>query len=558
MEKSEKKELWKLDEQIGKTKFKILTKLQLVQKVCKTGTITFEQITILNSMQMSTKNPLLTMKYYFLLLAIGLFISCNGKKTSDDSNSKEKTEQQTDQERRTSSANGIINNAPNLNNVESDEALYAWVDKLNIRNQKGTKAKVIGNVSSKDKLVYAGEKSDKNDVIVLRGKAYDEPWLKVKTPDGKEGWVFGGAVKRKDEEKGNDLITDKKFSFPYFGTYDLSEWKKMDSTDESGGDAEIGTTSYQKGYRVLEVSDVEVGDYGYQRNQTLKDMDGKILRKRSFSWSADVDFNEAREEVIDFNSNPAKKYTRTQKFDRHFSRLNAKPVMVNGVWKEENYTSVEAPKSVTIGDFDFSACNALKNDDSGCSCSFRGKKDDWKSSIFTSTMEDMMQGCITLNGKNEELVGKRTDRRAEIRKRGYDKHWIELNERGGFYIFGKKIDVNDYEDNRDMLVQTLLLMDEMPNSIPIKKNGTVGMGTTGEFRSMGQEAIDIAKKLKKEGNKGVPMKMYFSNAIYDVEIEGNVDGKTDSGGDTYAGTIKVRAKDGRLLGSRQFWGSCQC
>ena len=101
-------------------------------------------------------------------------------------------------------------------------------------------------------------------------------------------------------------------------------------------------------------------------------------------------------------------------------------------------------------------------------------------------------------------------------------------------------------------------MDEMPESIPIKKNGTVGMGTTGEFRSMGQEAIDIAKKLKKEGNKGVPMKMFFSNATFDVEIEGNVDGKTDSGGDTYTGTIKVRAKDGRLLGSRVFWGSCQC
>jgi len=44
-------------------------------------------------------------------------------------------------------------------------------------------------------FVYLNEKTDYKDRINLRGTLYHEPWLKIKTEDGKEGWVFGGAVK---------------------------------------------------------------------------------------------------------------------------------------------------------------------------------------------------------------------------------------------------------------------------------------------------------------------------------------------------------------------------
>ncbi len=53
-------------------------------------------------------------------------------------------------------------------------------------------------------------------------------WYKVRTSDGKEGWVFGGAVKQENEIKGNDIITKEKFDFPYFGKFDLSSWSKTD------------------------------------------------------------------------------------------------------------------------------------------------------------------------------------------------------------------------------------------------------------------------------------------------------------------------------------------
>ncbi|MEM6966281.1 MAG: SH3 domain-containing protein [Bacteroidota bacterium] len=73
--------------------------------------------------------------------------------------------------------------------------LYAWVDKLRIRAQPSTKSEIIDEVKEGTSFTYLNEKTDFKEKINLRGSLYDEPWLKIKTEDGKEGWVFGGAVK---------------------------------------------------------------------------------------------------------------------------------------------------------------------------------------------------------------------------------------------------------------------------------------------------------------------------------------------------------------------------
>lgn len=54
------------------------------------------------------------------------------------------------------------------------------------------------------------------------------------------------------------------------------------------------------------------------------------------------------------------------------------------------------------------------------------------------------------------------------------------------------------------------------------------------------------------------MKMRYKNETYDVIINANVDGKNDSGGDTYEGILLVKSKDGTILGDRTIWGSCGC
>ncbi len=73
--------------------------------------------------------------------------------------------------------------------------LYAWVNKLRIREQPTTKSKIVVEVKEGTSFTYLNEKTDYKERIELRGTLFNEPWLKIKTDDGKEGWVYGGAVK---------------------------------------------------------------------------------------------------------------------------------------------------------------------------------------------------------------------------------------------------------------------------------------------------------------------------------------------------------------------------
>ena len=43
-------------------------------------------------------------------------------------------------------------------------------------------------------LTFTGETSPNAEVIALRGVRYNEPWLRVRTATGTEGWVYGGGV----------------------------------------------------------------------------------------------------------------------------------------------------------------------------------------------------------------------------------------------------------------------------------------------------------------------------------------------------------------------------
>ncbi len=73
--------------------------------------------------------------------------------------------------------------------------IYCWVDNLRVREKPDTKSPIITEVKEGAELEYLEQKTDFTQKINLRGTVYDEPWLKIKTIDEKEGWVYGGAVK---------------------------------------------------------------------------------------------------------------------------------------------------------------------------------------------------------------------------------------------------------------------------------------------------------------------------------------------------------------------------
>ena len=152
-----------------------------------------------------------------LLITIGFVLfSCSDKSKKKEDDENVPTQNQDDQ----------LSAENYLKNLSPETKVFTWVDKLNVRNKPTTKGKVISSVRSKDAMLFTGEISDDFETIVLRGVAYYEPWLRVKIPDGQTGWVFGGAVKQIDEEKGNNPISDTNFTFPYFGKYNMENWKK--------------------------------------------------------------------------------------------------------------------------------------------------------------------------------------------------------------------------------------------------------------------------------------------------------------------------------------------
>lgn len=73
--------------------------------------------------------------------------------------------------------------------------IYTWVDRLRLRTKPDSKSEILMEFPEGTTLYFLGEKSEHTQKVTLRGKTYDEPWLKVGTADGTQGWIYGGAVR---------------------------------------------------------------------------------------------------------------------------------------------------------------------------------------------------------------------------------------------------------------------------------------------------------------------------------------------------------------------------
>lgn len=215
--------------------------------------------------------------------------------------------------------------------LEAGSTLYSWVDRLNVRDAPNPGAKVIANVSSKNPLWFTGKVSEGTESFLLRGVVYEAPWLEVKTEDATPGWVFGGAVKMAGEAKGNPPLDPEYLQFPYFETFDLSQWEKVSDGKESGGDATTETAVYERGGQSLTVTYTDVGEYGYSYSYVFAE-GAETLRTRLLDFSTDRGYL-LTEKVIDYRAAPPVAYVRTQTLKKHPVLLGGKPQMVNGDWK---------------------------------------------------------------------------------------------------------------------------------------------------------------------------------------------------------------------------------
>ena len=338
----------------------------------------------------------------YSLLVVLILQACDNGNSATDNNKDTTTETAPDTEYITSDEKS--SNDKNLKDFkptdtftpppafEAKDMLYTWVDKLNLRENPDLNAKVITTVDSDEAVEVIGDKSNKRSTYVLRGVAYVDHWYKVKTKAGDEGWIFGGAVKRKNEKKGNAPITEMKFDFPYFGSFDLSEWKNKGTKVDPETETDIETTVFETDDRILEFTEVDRGEYYYGYIYKLMDSNKKVLKQRNFDFWADVDYGELKEEVRDFSTDPATVYYRTQELGRGFYKLNARPMMAYGAWKQRVAEATENASGEEIAEL-------YKLIEGGGDIKLKNRIYHLDRTIIITDEED-----VTLDGNGSELI----------------------------------------------------------------------------------------------------------------------------------------------------------
>ncbi len=113
--------------------------------------------------------------FLYLMLFLFLLLTCKNENSTDNDNMKE-----------------VIVEEPSLNDGPTE--LTVNLDQLRLRDQPGEKGLEVAKLLNGTKLIDLGEVSDFSTKVKLRGVQYNEPWIKVKTVEGQEGWVYAGGV----------------------------------------------------------------------------------------------------------------------------------------------------------------------------------------------------------------------------------------------------------------------------------------------------------------------------------------------------------------------------
>ncbi|PHI19751.1 hypothetical protein CEQ90_11010 [Lewinellaceae bacterium SD302] len=72
--------------------------------------------------------------------------------------------------------------------------LYVTFDGLNVRSGPGLNFGKVDRLDLYTAVEFLNEVTDSSYTISLGQITPTEPWIKIKTPKGKEGWVFGAGV----------------------------------------------------------------------------------------------------------------------------------------------------------------------------------------------------------------------------------------------------------------------------------------------------------------------------------------------------------------------------
>ncbi len=457
-------------------------------------------------------------------------------------------------------------NSPSVENTETErqeqeqdyqanETLIAWVDLLNVRAEPHTGGKIVASLRENAIVTYTGERTDDLHTISLRDTLFEEPWLKIRTADGKEGWIFGGAVQRDGENKG---VQQSSMSVGELANLEMSQWTKSNEWTSGAGDAESSTTIYQKGDLTLAIRKTEVGEYGYSRTYDLFNKEYQLVKRRFVDWSGEPPSFALTETITDLESNPAKAFKRSQPFTKHFFQLKPRPESVQGDFQEKPLDEVEVKDlraTVLMEAFIFKDIPSPVDTDGGCSCNFEPSETTTGMMIFASDMGE--NAAIKVNGQMVSLKDNMKAHIAKLKQRSAQEVWITLKEREADELFGEPLNSSGdwQQDILESLKETMLVMDKLPTEPRIKSVGTVGMGHRGNVRDLWNDAVREVKAMK---NNSDDLKLRYSGGRYICEIKARRTSRNDGGGGKYEGYMELLSKEGTSLLSWYVYGDCGC
>jgi len=127
-------------------------------------------------------------KHLILFSSLILFLVVGCGSTADTKEENKSTDTATEV------TNSKTASSPQVEKKVASKTVYAWVDKLRIRETPDLKGKEIIQVAEGTALTFTGEISPNEIEITLRGRKMKAPFHKVITPTGQEGWTFAGAL----------------------------------------------------------------------------------------------------------------------------------------------------------------------------------------------------------------------------------------------------------------------------------------------------------------------------------------------------------------------------
>lgn len=146
-------------------------------------------------------------------------------------------------------------------NPEAPKYVLA-MDNLRLRNAPTQEGSILATLAKGSMVSDLGEVSKKLEVIQIDSLAYCEPWIKVKSADGKEGWIYAAGI---DFSGAMDSLWDKRL------------------TALVGRELRDAVVSFQKKITTAQF-DAGLEDL-YLEGQSLRDKINLILEKASFDLS---------------------------------------------------------------------------------------------------------------------------------------------------------------------------------------------------------------------------------------------------------------------------------